>query len=74
MLAALYDKLSEEHAEFLCATNAADKLNELADIIEVALALGAQFDAKEEEMMSLVREKRESHGGFSKGYYYEGDH
>lgn len=74
LLAALYDKLSEEHAEFLRATKAADKLNELADIIEVALTLAAQYDANEEEMLALVREKRKSRGGFSKGYYYKGDH
>jgi len=76
--AALYDKLSEEHAEFLRATyratKAADKLNELADIIEVALAFGAQYDANEEEMLAIVREKRKTRGGFSKGYYYCGDH
>jgi len=28
----------------------------------------------EEEMLALVREKRKTRGGFSKGYYYKGDH
>jgi predicted house-cleaning noncanonical NTP pyrophosphatase (MazG superfamily) len=71
--AALYDKLSEEHAELLQAKEVATRREELADLIEVALALGAQYGLDEAEMLALVRDKRARRGGFEKGYFYKGD-
>jgi predicted house-cleaning noncanonical NTP pyrophosphatase (MazG superfamily) len=71
--AALYEKLIEEHAEFLHAKKISDKLEELADLIEVALAIGAQYGANERHILALVKEKRAERGGFSKGYLYKGD-
>lgn len=70
---ALYDKLVEEHAEVLHAKDAASKREELADLIEVALALGRQYGADEDQMLSLVHQKRTKSGGFTKGLYYLGD-
>jgi len=70
--AALYDKLSEEHAELLRA-NEAHKCEELADLIEVAFALGSQYGANEEKMLDLVHKKRADGGGFEKGIFYKGD-
>jgi predicted house-cleaning noncanonical NTP pyrophosphatase (MazG superfamily) len=70
---ALYDKLSEEHAELLNAKDAGAKREELADLIEVAFALAHQYGATEEELMALVLEKRAQRGGFTKGFYYLGD-
>ena len=71
--AALYDKLSEEHAELLEAREVAAKREELADLIEVAFALGAQYGLDEAEMLTLVHDKRAKCGGFEKGYFYKGD-
>lgn len=71
--AALYEKLIEEHAEFLHAKSISEKLEELADLIEVALAIGAQFGADKRHMLSLVKEKRTERRGFSRGYLYMGD-
>lgn len=70
---ALYDKLSEEHAEILNATDASAKCEELADLIEVAFALARQYGANEDELMALVQKKRSERGGFSKGFYYLGE-
>jgi predicted house-cleaning noncanonical NTP pyrophosphatase (MazG superfamily) len=70
---ALYDKLVEEHAEVLHAPDAGSKCEELADLIEVALALAGQYGATEEELMALVRKKRSERGGFTKGFYYLGE-
>ncbi|MFB7145808.1 HNH endonuclease [Agrobacterium deltaense] len=70
---ALYDKLSEEHAEILNAPDANAKCEELADLIEVAFALAHQYGANEDELMALVQRKRSERGGFSKGFYYLGD-
>lgn len=70
---ALYDKLSEEHAELLHAADPAAKCEELADLIEVALALAGQYGATEDELMAMVRKKRLERGGFTKGFYYLGE-
>jgi len=51
---ALHDKLSEEHAELLQASEA-KKCDELVDLIEVALALGLQYGVNEEKMLDLVK-------------------
>jgi predicted house-cleaning noncanonical NTP pyrophosphatase (MazG superfamily) len=63
-IAALKDKLVEETAEALAADSAEDLLGELADVIEVVLALGAArgFSAAEVEARRLA--KRAERGGF----------
>lgn len=73
LTSALYDKLIEEHAELLAAKEASHKREELADMIEVILALGEQYAFSEEELMQLVRRKRDERGGLKKGFYYQGD-
>ena len=70
---ALYDKLTEEHAELLAAKGAAEKCEEIVDIIEVAIALAAQYGAKEADILELVQRKRVERGGFEKGFMYLGD-
>lgn len=71
--AALYDKLTEEHAELLAAKDSAHRLQELGDIAEVVFALAEQYGADENALLSLVREKRERRGGFTRGFLYKGD-
>ena len=70
---ALYDKLSEEHAELLAASDIDSLKEELADIIEVIVALANTFEATESDLMNVVRRKRRERGGFTKAYYYSGD-
>ena len=69
----LYDKLSEEHAELLAASDIESIKKELADIIEVIVALANTYEATESDLMKLVRRKRRERGGFTKAYYYSGD-
>ena len=73
LASALYDKLAEEHAELLSARTPHHRLNELADLIEVALALSEYYGMPENELMNLVERKRKEHGRFKAGYLYQGD-
>lgn len=73
LTSALYDKLIEEHAELLAAKEASHKRDELADMIEVILALAEQYGVSEEKLMQLVQRKRDKRGGFAKGYHYQSD-
>jgi predicted house-cleaning noncanonical NTP pyrophosphatase (MazG superfamily) len=71
--AALFDKLTEEYAELLAAKDGKHKLEELADIAEVVLALAGQYGADEKAFLFLVPDKRAKRGSFSKGFVYLGD-
>lgn len=73
LTAALYDKLAEEHAELLAAGSAEERREELADMIEVILALAGQYGCGENELHEIVGQKRAARGGFTKGLFYEGD-
>ncbi len=70
---ALYDKLAEEHAEFLSAKEPSSKLEELVDLVEVVVALAAHYGCDEAELMKHVARKRADRGGFSGGYFYQSD-
>ena|SRR6056297_3588702 len=72
-LSALYDKLAEEHRELLAAKSEDERLEELADIVEVVLSLAARLGVSESDLMGLVARKRAERGGFSEGFFYEGD-
>lgn len=69
LLDALYAKLSEEHAELLAATESEDQIEEIADIIEVLLALAAQYGCVETELMKVLAKKRAERGGFADGLF-----
>lgn len=73
LLAALHDKLDEERAEFLSADGDEARCEELADMVEVIIALADQHGCDEAGLMEIVARKRESRGGFSEGFLYEGD-
>jgi predicted house-cleaning noncanonical NTP pyrophosphatase (MazG superfamily) len=73
LLAALYDKLAEEHEELLTAERAADKREEIADMIEVLIGIAARYGCGEAELMEVVTRKRTERGGFAEGLFYEGD-
>lgn len=72
-LAALYDKLAEEHEELLTAESANEKCEEIADIIEVLIGIAAQYGVDEAQVMDSVARKREERGGFAAGLFYQGD-
>ncbi len=57
---ALQDKLDEEVAEFHRDQNP----EELADILEVVLALAKSVGCSPEELTEIYRRKREDRGGF----------
>lgn len=63
--AALMEKLNEEHIELLIDLN----LDEISDMIEVLLALGATLGHDEAAVMASVQEKRERRGAFTDGVY-----
>lgn len=72
-IAALHDKLSEEHREFLSAVSRLDKCEELVDLIEVIIALAAQHGCDKAALREIVACKRSERGSFAMGFFYEGD-
>jgi predicted house-cleaning noncanonical NTP pyrophosphatase (MazG superfamily) len=70
---ALLDKLTEEIAELLSAVERKQTLEEIGDLIEVALALARQHGATEHEVSSFRAAKNSANGAFVEGYYYSGD-
>ena len=70
---ALNTKFIEEYNEYLFATDKKDKLEELADILEVVLASAAHLGSSTDELLELCNKKRKIRGGFTKGLYYEGN-
>lgn len=65
---ALSEKLLEEHSEFIAAgSDASGRLEELADMTEVILALAAEQGVTEAEFFDIVRQKRAKKGGFKEG-------
>ncbi len=65
---ALLDKLAEEHAELLAETN----LEEIADLMEVLLALAKVQGHTEDETLRCLRQKRRERGGFDGGVFLTG--
>lgn len=73
LLSALYDKLDEERAEFITAQGYEVKCEELADMVEVIIALASYYGCDEAAFMEILKRKRKAHGGFKEGLFYEGD-
>ncbi len=73
LLGALYDKLAEEYHELRAASGTDAKCEELADILEVLIAIAAQYGCDEARLQEIAARKREARGGFEKGFYYKGD-
>ena len=62
---ALEQKLDEETAEF----HADHSIEELADILEVVLALAEDMGCGREDLMKVYRRKHEARGGFREGIF-----
>lgn len=73
LLSSLNDKLDEERAEFFAAQDNGAKCEELADMVEVIIALARQHGCDDAGLMEIVARKRKERGGFSEGFFYEGD-
>lgn len=67
-LCALETKLDEETGEFHRDKNA----EELADILEVVLALADAIGCSREELEEIYRRKHEARGGFEQKYFLIG--
>jgi predicted house-cleaning noncanonical NTP pyrophosphatase (MazG superfamily) len=69
MTHALFEKLIEEHAELIAAKDHPErKLEELADMIEVIVAIASQEGVGEDALMEAVRQKRSDRGGLQEGF------
>jgi predicted house-cleaning noncanonical NTP pyrophosphatase (MazG superfamily) len=69
LMSALNEKLIEEHEEYLESKD----VYELADMVEVILAIAKAKGSSQERLFDIVAQKRTSNGGFTEGYFYEGD-
>jgi predicted house-cleaning noncanonical NTP pyrophosphatase (MazG superfamily) len=67
---ALLEKLTEEHLELLVDTD----LNEISDMIEVLLAIGATLGHDEQAVLAAVHDKRERRGAFDNGVFLKAIH
>ncbi len=70
---ALAEKLIEEHSEFIAASTKHERASELADLIEVALAIAKEYGYSKGQILALMEKKRATHGAFERGYFYEDD-
>jgi predicted house-cleaning noncanonical NTP pyrophosphatase (MazG superfamily) len=69
LMSALNEKLIEEHEEYLESKD----IHELADMVEVILAIAKAKGSSQELLFDVVAKKRSANGGFAAGYFYEGD-
>lgn len=62
-------KLLEEYNEVLLANNKKERLEELADMLEVMVSLCSLEHSNLEEVISIMEEKRRNKGSFSKKFF-----
>lgn len=67
----LEKKLNEEYQEVLGATTSEDRIEELADMIEIIEALAVLEDKNLEDVIKVQEQKREKRGGFNKKVFLE---
>ncbi|TAL34804.1 MAG: phosphoribosyl-ATP pyrophosphohydrolase [Alphaproteobacteria bacterium] len=73
LIEALQAKMIEEYNEYLEADTPHEKLIELADMLEAIFCIAHEMGTHEHDLLQMCFKKREQHGAFLKGYYYEGD-
>lgn len=66
----LEKKLNEEYQEVLNAKGK-DRIEELADMLEVMISLAKLEHASLEDIIKVLKEKREKRGGFEEKIYLE---
>ena len=67
----LEKKLYEEYQEVLNTTNTKDRIEELADMLEIIIALAKLEDKSLEDVVEVAKTKRLKRGGFDKKIYLE---
>jgi len=67
----LEKKLLEEYNEVLETTSSNDRLEELADMLEVMVSLATLENANLNDIITIMNEKKEKRGGFSKKFFLE---
>lgn len=67
----LENKLYEEYQEVLNTTNSKDRIEELADMLEIMIALAKLEDKSLEDVLEVAKTKRLKRGGFNKRIYLE---
>lgn len=68
---ALRDKLREEMAELLAARNPEEVTSELADVLEVLMAIANNQGLRWEEIETARQKKRADRGGFEQRVFLE---
>lgn len=67
----LEKKLNEEYQEVLGATESNDRIEELADMVEIIDALAALEGKTLDDVIEVQKQKRLKRGGFQKKIYLE---
>lgn len=69
--AELEKKLNEEYQEVLGTTTSDDRVEELADMLEIIEALAKLEGKSLDDVIEVAKEKRSKRGGFSKKIFLE---
>lgn len=64
-------KMLEEYNEVLSAKTSKERLEELADMLEIIASLGTLEGSDLSTIMAIMEEKRKKRGGFSKKIFLE---
>lgn len=67
----LEKKLYEEYKEVLNTTNTKDRIEELADMLEIIIALAKLEEKTLDDVVEVAKAKRLKRGGFDKKIYLE---
>lgn len=67
----LETKLGEEYHEVLGTENSTDRIEELADMLEVIMALAAVEGKTLDDVVEVAEQKRLKRGGFQRKIYLE---
>lgn len=67
----LEKKLYEEYKEVLNSTTSEERIEELADMLEVIISLAKLENKKLEDIVEVAKSKRLKRGGFDKKIYLE---
>ena len=67
----LEKKLYEEYKEVLNTTNSKDRIEELADMLEIIISLAQLEEKSLDDVIEVAKTKRLKRGGFDKKIYLE---
>lgn len=67
----LEKKLYEEYQEVLNTTNSKDRIEELADMLEIIISLAKLENKSLDDVIEVAKTKRENRGGFEERIYLE---